>query len=129
MSQVNPQTEGGCFCGRVRYRFHGDVKAVANCHCSMCRRTSGAPFVSWLVVNAESFEFTAGQPAELRSSEHGLRHFCDQCGTPVTCVLEQHPDIVDVTLGSLDAPEQFSPGMEVYEDTRLPWVSPMPPPA
>ena len=85
--------------------------------------------MSWLVVDAGSFEFTAEAPAELHSSEHGLRHFCDQCGTPVTCVLQAHPDIVDVTLGSLDAPEAYTPNMEVYEDTRLPWVNRALPPA
>jgi len=32
-------------------------------------------------------------------------------------------EIVDVTVGSLDEPEKFAPNMEVFEDSRLPWVT------
>jgi len=31
-----------------------------------------------------------------------------------------------VTLGSLDEPTRFTPTMEVFGDTRLPWVSSTP---
>ena len=41
---VNNITEGGCFCGSVRYSFESYNYPSANCHCSMCRRTSGAAF-------------------------------------------------------------------------------------
>ncbi len=126
MSDHETHHEGGCFCGRIRYRIGGPVKAVANCHCTMCRRTSGAPFVSWLVVDKSRFTFTGEMPARLDSSDHGQRYFCDHCGTPVTCELDEHANLVDVTLCSLDEPSAFTPDMEVYGDTRLDWVSPMP---
>ena len=36
--------EGGCLCGAVRYRaIAAPIRAVI-CHCSMCRKHSGAPF-------------------------------------------------------------------------------------
>ncbi len=113
---------GGCFCGAVRYQFHEGEHPVANCHCSMCRKTSGAPFVTWLVIPAAQFEYTAGKPALLQSSDAGTRYFCDQCGTPVVCLSSKHPEIVDVTLGSVDHPEQFAPTMDVFTDTRLAWL-------
>ena len=75
--------EGGCFCGAIRYRIaNGDYPSV-NCHCSMCRRTSAAPFVTWLVVPNERLEYTRGQPKVLESSDHGTRFFCADCGTPI----------------------------------------------
>ena len=43
-------TKGGCFCGTIRYEFDAEGIPVADCHCTMCRRTSGAPYVTWLVV-------------------------------------------------------------------------------
>jgi hypothetical protein len=95
---------------------------VANCHCTMCRRTSGAPYVTWLVVPADQFQYTLGAPKELKSSTDGTRFFCDSCGTPVACVNTSHPEIVDVTLGSLDEPDRFLPTFEVFEDTRLSFV-------
>jgi hypothetical protein len=82
--------------------------------------------VSWLVVQKDTFEFTSATPARLDSSAHGRRYFCPACGTPVTCELDEHPSLVDVTLGSLDEPTRFTPTMEVFGDTRLPWVSSTP---
>lgn len=114
--------EGGCFCGAIRYRIDDGEYPAANCHCSMCRRASGAPYVGWLVVKAPAFAFTRGEPRELRSSEQGRRSFCADCGTPLTCVNAAHPDIVDVTLGSLDDPEQFPPTVCIHADTALSWA-------
>ncbi len=114
---------GGCFCGEIRFEFEAGDIPVANCHCSMCRRTSGAPYVTWLVVPEGQFSFLNGEPAVLRSSDEGTRYFCKQCGTPLTCVNASHPEIVDVTLGSLDQPEAFTPTFDVYCDTALPFVT------
>ena len=34
--------QGGCFCGRVRYEVTGIPFDETICHCSICRRTTGA---------------------------------------------------------------------------------------
>jgi len=34
---------GGCMCGAVRYEAIGEPMTVAYCHCSSCRRHTGAP--------------------------------------------------------------------------------------
>lgn len=113
---------GGCFCGATRYEFDAAEIPVADCHCSMCRRTSGAPYVTWLVVPANVFRYTKGEPALLKSSEDGCRYFCNQCGTPIACTHTTHPEIIDITLGSLDQPEGFKPTLSIYEDTKLPFL-------
>ncbi len=113
---------GGCFCGNLRFEFTGEELPVADCHCTMCRRTSGAPYVTWLVIPINDFQYTKGEPTELASSEDGTRYFCNQCGTPVACINKTHPEIIDITLGSLDQPEAFTPAFNVFDDTRLPSV-------
>lgn len=115
--------EGGCFCGAIRYAIQAGDYPVANCHCSMCRRTSAAPFVTWMVVPIAAFEYRRGTPRVLQSSASGTRFFCARCGTPIACINTQHPDIIDITTGSLDAPEDFPPTMAIHEDTRLPWLA------
>ncbi len=115
-------TTGGCFCGSIRYAIEGPVPRVVNCHCTMCRRTSGAPFVTWLVVEKDRFAYTQGKPKKLQSSVNGERYFCEACGTPVVCKVGDPADHVDITLGSLDNPEAFAPDLETYADTKLAWV-------
>ena len=41
---------GGCFCGAIRYEARGTPFHESNCHCSICRRTTGAPFVTWFAA-------------------------------------------------------------------------------
>lgn len=114
--------EGGCFCGAIRYTFNAQDVPAADCHCTMCRRISGAPYVSWLVVPMDDFKYTKGTPKQFNSSDTGRRFFCEHCGTPVTCITEAHPDVMDVTIGSMDNPEAFTPVHTVHEDTKLSFV-------
>jgi len=115
--------EGGCFCGSIRYEIDDGEYIVANCHCSMCRRTSAAPFVTWMVAPTVAFRYLSGEPEVLQSSEKGTRYFCSKCGTPIACVNTDHPEHIDVTTGSLDAPGDYAPTVAVFEDTKLPWLS------
>src|SRR5436309_8502790 len=59
-SKQPSEITGGCFCGAIRYRVSASSRDVSHCHCGICRRTTGAPFVTWATVPADSFVFTAG---------------------------------------------------------------------
>jgi hypothetical protein len=76
--------EGGCLCGAVRYRIHGEPIVSGTCQCRSCRKASAAAIVPWLQVSSEQFAFTAGQPVEFQSSPPVTRSFCGRCGTPLT---------------------------------------------
>ena len=75
---------GGCFCGAIRYEVTGTPFNATNCHCSICRRTTGAPFVTWFSVRPAEFRLVQGQPRQFNSSERGVRRFCGRCGTQIT---------------------------------------------
>src|SRR5262249_9033981 len=94
-----------------------------NCHCSICRRTTGAPFVAWFTVPDPDFAFTAGQPAIFQSSDHGTRTFCPRCGTQLTFRSKRSPAEGDVTTCSLDDPELLPPKDHTRSSSRLSWVS------
>jgi len=114
--------EGGCFCNLVRYRITGTPLRILNCHCTMCRRASGAPFVTWITVRARNFSFTKMRPIEFESSSKADRTFCDQCGTALTFQHKADRRTIDVTVGSLDDPERFVPTMDIHTQSHVPWV-------
>ncbi len=112
---------GGCFCGSVRYAVTGTPFNATNCHCSICRRTTGAPFVAWFSVPLEEFRSTQGEPQRFHSTPDGLRSFCGRCGSQLTF---QHAgrDEIDVTTCSLDHPETIPPRDNTHTSSRLDWV-------
>jgi hypothetical protein len=114
--------EGGCFCGALRFAIDSGEYTAANCHCTMCRRVHAAPYVSWLVVPVDKFKYTQGETTTLQSSKTGTRYFCSTCGTHVACVNQSHPEIIDITIGSLDDPGPHNPSVDAYSDTRLEWT-------
>jgi hypothetical protein len=113
--------EGGCFCGRVRYRVAGEPLRSAVCHCVSCRRTSGAPSVAWLTFPYRSLSFVSGEPADYRSSDEVSRTFCQGCGTSLTYRHDEDPDTVDVTAASLDRPDEFPPTRHIWLEDKLAW--------
>jgi len=113
---------GGCYCGRIRYEAAGAPFHETACHCSICRRTTGAPYVAWFSVRSADFRFTAGEPARFSSSPHGTRTFCPTCGTQLTFKSSGAPGEIDVTTGSLDDPETVPPRDHIFIGTRLRWV-------
>jgi catechol 2,3-dioxygenase-like lactoylglutathione lyase family enzyme len=115
---------GACLCGAVRFQVEPPTLFCAHCHCSMCRRNHGAAFVTWFGIVRERLTITAGADAlrRYRSSSHGERAFCGDCGSSLFCESERHPDHVDVVLASLSGPIDRAPSMHVYFDSRAAWT-------
>lgn len=112
---------GSCFCGAVRFALDAAPTLVSYCHCTMCRRTAGAPVVAWATYPRAALRWTASAPRELQSSPTAVRTFCPTCGTPLTFVATASPDEVDVTVGSLDTPDAFPPADHIWTDERIAW--------
>lgn len=113
---------GGCYCRAIRYEIEGRPIRQTDCHCTICRHTSGAPYLAWVVVSRDSFRWLQSEPSRLKSSEEGTRSFCPSCGTPLTFESKTTPGEIDVTTCSLDEPEQAPPQDHVYVRSRLSWV-------
>jgi hypothetical protein len=118
----DPLLEGGCLCGAVRYRAEGTPYDITHCHCTICRRASGAPFVTWFSVPARGFSFVRGTPSRFASSPAASRTCCSRCGTPLTFQLISEPEEIDVTVCSLDDPHSLTPEDHTYVRSRLRWL-------
>jgi hypothetical protein len=113
---------GGCFCGDIRYEADGTPFDETNCHCSICRRTTGAPFVAWFSVGRAGFRFVSGTPVRFNSTEKAARSFCPRCGTQLTFEHRDFPDEIDVTTASLEDPSPVPPRDHTHTSSRLSWV-------
>ncbi len=112
---------GGCLCGAIRYETSGRPYNVTHCHCTDCRRSSGAPFVTWASFRRDEFRFTQGQLRELPWAGHS-RFFCPLCGTLLLFTADSEIDEVDATVCSFDQAEAFTPGDHTWVEDRLPWI-------
>lgn len=118
--------EGGCFCGAIRYRVKLPPLWVAHCHCTMCRRSSAAAFVTWFGVPGDGFAFIGpGDRLRIhRSSADATRSFCGRCGTPLFFESTRWPGQLHVTLASLDpdVAATLHPQVHVHWSDHVPWV-------
>jgi hypothetical protein len=114
--------QGGCCCGLLRYEADAPFFDQTVCHCSMCRRTTGAPFVAWFSVARKAFRLVAGTPTRFDSSSHGTRSFCPACGTQITFEDSASPEAIDITTCSLDDPDAIPPRDQTQAATRLRFI-------
>jgi len=114
---------GGCHCGAVRYEVDGEPLHQALCHCSDCRKSSGAPMVAWAAFREEAFKVTQGKAKTINSSGASHRSFCPECGTGLYFRnAEALPGIVDIQAVTLDDPEAFPPQAHIQVAERLDWM-------
>lgn len=115
--------DGGCLCGAVRYRVSiPEPVSTVHCHCTICRRVSGAPVTTWVTVPRGAFTVTKGTPRRYKSSDHGDRQFCPACGAQLTFRTRHHPDFVDVTVGTLDHPARVPPARHIWLEDKIAWL-------
>ncbi len=78
---------GRCMCGAVTVEAAHLGERMSACHCDMCRRWTGAAFVS---VHARADNVTLTGPVKtLDTSEWAERGWCDACGSTLFYRLKQ----------------------------------------
>lgn len=113
---------GGCQCGAVRYAVHETPYQVGICHCRMCQKATGAPFMSSFTVKKTNLEWTRGEPGSFNSSVNMLRGFCRDCGTPLFNNW-MPSDVIHLTIGSLDDPASVRPEAQMGVESRVAWFA------
>ena len=112
-----PTTTGGCLCGAVRLAATGAPDRVGLCHCLDCRKHHGALFYAAAIFPAAAVTVTGETEA------YKGRHFCPACGSSV---FARTGDEIEVHLGTLDAPDAFTPTYELWTIRRESWLPPVP---
>jgi hypothetical protein len=124
---MDPALEGGCACGRMRYRLASRPMIVHCCHCRDCQRQTGSAFVINALIETERVEKLAGETKGVVVPTDSGRpheiHRCPFCGTAAWSHYGGRQALAFVRVGTLDDPSALQPDVHIYTRTKLPWVA------
>jgi hypothetical protein len=115
---------GSCLCNAVAFAATELPRNVLHCHCSLCRKESGAAFASTLSVPRSAFRWLRGRERVRRFAAPAPRgraaHFCADCGSPVAGD-DAGPLLVALPAGAIDTPLPQLPAAHAYVGSKAPW--------
>jgi hypothetical protein len=117
--------EGSCLCGGVRYEISGKLSPAVHCHCTQCRKASGASFASNASVARDEFRFSSGEALvrAFESSPGQFRCFCSRCGSPLIKRNAAKPDEIRLRLGTLDIDPEIDVVAHIFVRSKAPWTN------
>ena len=113
---------GGCYCGATAYEVEDAFRYAMNCHCSQCRRTTGAAFKPFAGIEIGKLALTKGQDALLIVGDPASAHdvHCAACGSLLYSVVRENA-WAHVAMGTLIDPPSIRPQMHIMVGSRAPW--------
>lgn len=120
---MNLPMNGGCRCDRVRIRVMQAPIMTMACHCPGCQRMSSSAFSLTAMFLADALEVTKGEVVVggLRGAD-SQHYFCAHCMTWMFTRAPAVPHIVNVRPTMFDDHAWFSPFIESFTKTKLPWA-------
>ena len=123
---MDRHSTGGCLCGAIGYVVTAPLAQISACHCTHCRRISGAGCSHNAIFDSAALTFTQGVPKRYvdRADSGNLlhRYFCADCGSSLMSQREKVPGIVVLKVGTLDDASGLTLYRDAWTDSALPWV-------
>lgn len=121
--------EGGCTCGKVRYKVHAKPPLIVHaCHCRWCQRQTGAPHVINAIYESNLIELTKGEVETLTvPSPSGEGQTIARCPTCKVALWSNYlvtglrENLRFLRVGTLDNPDLMPPDVHIYTSTKMPW--------
>ncbi len=115
--------KGRCECDKVQYEVDAEITDFSHCHCSQCRRVHGAAFASFGGVPRDKFRYTSGisDLKSYASSEDIDRVFCGVCSSNILADFKPEPDVLYITLGTVNGAPQCPPAYHQFVGSKAPW--------
>lgn len=119
--------EGGCHCGRIRYRASVDPEKVEICHCTDCQTLSGSAYRTVVPVEANSFELLRGAPKlYAKQADDGstrMQAFCPECGSPLySAPPEGENGYFGIRVGTSDQRDRLVPKNQYWMRSAQAWT-------
>jgi hypothetical protein len=116
---------GGCLCGKARYTIDAEPAFTGVCHCTHCQKQSGSAFSIVIAVPTASVSVQGNTTAYVGTGDSGksvTSRFCPVCGSTLMSEPEMMAGMAIIRAGTLDDTSTLKPAMEIYCDSKQPWV-------
>jgi hypothetical protein len=114
---------GKCLCGTVQYVVEDRFRYCVNCHCSNCRRSTGAAFKPLAGIEIGSHRVTAGaDQIFIFGEESGHDAHCRKCGSLLYSVVREGR-FVHVPLGTLVDTPTIRPTAHIFVGSKAAWYT------
>lgn len=119
-----PVIKGQCLCGAIEFEVTPPSLWAAHCHCTQCRRSHGAAFVTWFGIAECRLHIHDDQNLLHwhQSSAAARRGFCRDCGSRLFFQSSRWPGEMHITLASLLTPLDREPTAHVFWDSHVAWA-------
>lgn len=114
-------TEGRCYCGAVAYAVQGKFAYALNCHCSQCRRVTGAAFKPFAGIARACVQVTQGEDSLLVMGDalNNNTH-CARCGSLLFSVVRDGA-FAHVAMGTLEGDPGIRPRAHIFVGSKAAW--------
>ncbi|HPF24326.1 MAG TPA: GFA family protein [Hyphomonas sp.] len=119
--------EGGCACGKVRYRLKAEPMIVHCCHCTWCQRETGSAFVINAVIETSEVELAGEAPEMVLTPSASGRGQpiarCPHCHVAVWSHYQNAGELAAfVRAGTLDDKTALAPDVHIFTASKVPWL-------
>ena len=113
-----PPYAGGCLCGAARYALNARPRATNACHCTDCKKLSGATHIHMILADRDALKHEQGELTRWRKRADSGRDVdivrCAACGTRLWHEPVASPHLVFLAAGTLDDPSWFRPATHIW---------------
>ncbi|MDX7953321.1 GFA family protein [Lichenihabitans sp. Uapishka_5] len=114
---------GRCLCGRLSYQVEDAFDFAVNCHCSACRRTTGAAFKPIAGIPRHKLALRQGEADVFQYREAtSFNVNCRTCGSFLYAVVRDGT-YLHVAMGSLVDTPSIRPSAHIFVGSKAPWFT------
>lgn len=111
-----------CLCGAVALTLPDQFDYMGNCHCSECRKFSGADYASVGGLDGDKVTIAKGAEAigRYQKSDETSLAFCRHCGSSLFSQ-KRSTGKINLRLGILDEAPSQKPALHIFVGSKAPW--------
>ncbi|RZN00578.1 aldehyde-activating protein [Bradyrhizobium genosp. SA-3] len=112
---------GECYCRTVRFEVADAFSYAMNCHCSNCRRTTGAAFKPFAGIAQDQLRIVRGGDQRIMFGDDTTHDaHCARCGSLLYSRVRGGA-WVHVAMGTLVDTPSIRPSAHIFVGSKAPW--------